>query len=135
VFAISARLQVYKWFRQAPDFASLAEVAIVRGEGCAFLPSFREPGAPFAIGFARGRVLSIFRRLDFLREELMTSISEASLIPPASGMSAKLQNEASAWRQRRSARPKFSMDGVQVVRIPKRPGTIAKGGGESSNRH
>ncbi len=36
------------------------------------------------------------------------------------GLATKLENEASAWRKRRLARPKFSMSGVQVVRLPRR---------------
>lgn len=35
-------------------------------------------------------------------------------------LAQKLDSEAVAWRDRRPARPKFSMEGVQVVRIPKR---------------
>jgi hypothetical protein len=36
------------------------------------------------------------------------------------GLATKLEDEASALRKRRLARPKFSMSGVQVVRLPRR---------------
>ncbi len=36
------------------------------------------------------------------------------------GLATKLEDEASAWRKRRLARPKFSMRGVQVVRLSRR---------------
>jgi hypothetical protein len=35
-------------------------------------------------------------------------------------LATKLEDEASAWRKRRLARPMFSMRGVQVVRLPRR---------------
>ena len=35
-------------------------------------------------------------------------------------LARKLEDEASAWLKRRTARPTFSMRGVQVVRVPKR---------------
>lgn len=36
------------------------------------------------------------------------------------GLTTKLEAEAAAWRKGRPARERFSMAGVQVVRIPKR---------------
>jgi hypothetical protein len=44
------------------------------------------------------------------------------------GLAAKLKDEATAWRKSRPARAKFSMAGVQVVRIPKKriPSTATK---------
>lgn len=35
-------------------------------------------------------------------------------------LTAKLEDEATAWRKRRGERPTFSMNGIQIVRIPKR---------------
>ncbi len=37
------------------------------------------------------------------------------------GLATKLQDEASAWRKRRIERPKVSLNGIQVVRLPRRP--------------
>jgi hypothetical protein len=43
-----------------------------------------------------------------------------------SGWASKLADEAKAWRQRRAALPSVSGNGVQVVRIPKRPSSHPK---------
>jgi len=37
------------------------------------------------------------------------------------GLPAKLEDEAAAWRKSRPAQQRFSLERVQVVRIPKRP--------------
>ena len=46
--------------------------------------------------------------------------SEVGEMRGEAGLAAKLKDEAAAWRKSRPAREKFSMAGVQVVRIPKR---------------
>ena len=52
------------------------------------------------------------------------------------GLATKLEDEASALRKRRLARPKFSMSGVQVVRLPRRrlPRPGRRGGRQPSLR-
>jgi hypothetical protein len=46
--------------------------------------------------------------------------SEVAEMRGETGVTTKLEDEAAAWRTSRPAREKFSMAGVQVVRIPKR---------------
>jgi hypothetical protein len=46
--------------------------------------------------------------------------SEVAELREKAELATKLEDEASAWRKRRLARPKFSMRGVQVVRLPRR---------------
>jgi hypothetical protein len=48
------------------------------------------------------------------------STLEVSEMSGEAGLATKLKDEAAAWRKRRPARAKFSMAGIQVVRIPKR---------------
>jgi hypothetical protein len=45
---------------------------------------------------------------------------EVSEMGGEAGLATKLEDEAAAWRKSRPTREKFSMAGVQVVRIPKR---------------
>lgn len=45
--------------------------------------------------------------------------SDIAELREEAGQATKLQDEASGWRKR-LARPKYSMSGVQVVRLPRR---------------